>query len=59
MGQGIIEHASELGIGLPPELESSDGEMTREPIGLVRQIAWHYFPLLATEAAPAGHPAAT
>jgi hypothetical protein len=59
MGQGIIEHARQLGLKLPPQLDNSDGEITPELIELIRQVAWHYFPLLATEAAPAGHPANT
>src|SRR6185295_6248695 len=45
VGQGIIEFARELGLQLPPELENSDGEITPEAIHVVRQIAWHFFPL--------------
>jgi phospholipase C len=55
MGQGIIEHARQLGLELPPGLDKSDGTITPEVIDLLRQIIWHFFPLLAPGAAPAGH----
>jgi phospholipase C len=54
VGQGIIEFSRELGLQLPPELDNSDGEITPEVIHVVRQIAWHFFPLLAPVTAPAG-----
>ena len=57
MGKGIIEHARQLGIAIPPELDNSDGEITPEVIHLLRQIVWHFFPRLAPDAAPAGRPA--
>jgi phospholipase C len=48
MGQGIIDHARELGAELPPELEKPDAQITPDVfVGLLRQIAWRVFPLLA------------
>jgi phospholipase C len=47
MGKGIIEHARELGVELPPELEEPDAEITPDQIvEVLRHVAWHYFPLL-------------
>jgi phospholipase C len=47
-GRGIIEHARELGIDLPPELDNPDAEITPDLIvNVLRDIAWHYFPRLA------------
>src|SRR5262249_29608197 len=57
MGQGLIEYAKQLGLELPPGVEQSDGAMTPELIGGIRQIAWHYSPLRARDAARAGQPA--
>jgi phospholipase C len=53
IGPGIIEHAREVGIELPPQLDNPDAEITPElMIDVLRQVAWHYFPLLATGAKP-------
>ncbi|MET0843844.1 MAG: alkaline phosphatase family protein [Mycetocola sp.] len=60
MGPGIIEHARELGIKLPPQVDDPAAEIT--PVVLVdvlRQVAWYFFPLLAPDAAPDGHSAKT
>lgn len=51
MGQGIIDHAREIELELPPQLDDPAAEATSEDIiDVFRQVAWHYFPLLA----PAG-----
>ena len=51
MGEGLIEHARELGVKLPPQLDNPDAEITPEVIiDVIRDIAWHYFPLLAPDA---------
>jgi phospholipase C len=48
MGRGIIEHARELGVELPAELDDARAEITSELIvQVLRHVAWHYFPLLA------------
>jgi hypothetical protein len=48
MGQGVIEMARELGITLPPQAEAPDAKITPEVmVDLLREISWHYFPLLA------------
>ena len=52
----IVERAKELGIKVPAELDKSK-EMTPEVIDLLREVCWHFFPLLAPDAAPAGHSA--
>jgi phospholipase C len=49
---GIIEHAKQLGVKVPPELEKSDVEMSPEVIDLVREVCWHFFPLLAPDGQP-------
>jgi phospholipase C len=52
MGPGIIEQAKELGLGLPPEVETPDAEITPEVMfDVIRQAAWHFFPRLAPAAA--------
>ena len=53
MGQGVIEMARELGLELPPRADEPNAEITPEVmLGLLREISWHYFPLLAPDAAP-------
>ena len=48
MGRGIIEHARELGVDLPPQLDDPGAELTPDLIvEVLRDIAWHYFPRLA------------
>jgi phospholipase C len=54
MGKGIIEHARQLGVTLPPHLDDPDKEITPELIiDLLREISWHYFPLLTRDASRA------
>src|SRR5262249_49693980 len=52
MGQGIIEHARELGVELPPQVDDPAGITPEIILDVLREVAWHYFPLLAAEAAP-------
>ena len=48
IGHGIIEHASELGIKLPPQLDDPSYELTPQLIvEVIRDAAFHYFPQLA------------
>jgi phospholipase C len=57
MGHGIIEHARELGLELPSQLNDPTAEPTPEAIIQVfRQVAWHYFPRLSPKSTSAGHP---
>jgi phospholipase C len=57
MGHGMIEHARELGLELPSQLDDPAAAPTPSDIVEVfRQVAWHYFPLLAPDERPAGHP---
>jgi len=56
MGQGIIEHARELGLKLPPQVDDPDAEITPGVIiEVFRDVAWHFFPGLAADATPADH----
>jgi len=58
MGQGIIEHARALGLELPPQLDNPDAELTPEVIiDVLREVAGHYFPLLAPAGIAAGRSA--
>ena len=60
MGQGFIEHARELGLELPPELDEPDAEITPEVmIKVFRQVAWRYFPILAPESTAVGQSASS
>ncbi len=53
MGPGIIAHARELGLRLPPQIDDPATELTPEVIiDVLQHVAWHFFPLLAHEAAP-------
>jgi phospholipase C len=48
MGKGLVEHAKQLGVTLPPQLDDPDKEITPEVIvDVLRGISLHYFPLLA------------
>jgi phospholipase C len=50
-GPGLIEHAREMGVKLPPQLDDPSAELTPELIiEVLRDVAWHFFPGLA----PAG-----
>ena len=47
---GLIEHAKEMGVRLPPQLDDPNAELTPQLIiEVLRDISWHYFPLLAPE----------
>ncbi len=60
MGHGIIEHARELGLELPSQLDDPAAAPTPEDIiEVLRQVAGQYFPLLAPDNRAAGHPAST
>jgi phospholipase C len=50
MGQGLIAHARELKLELPPQLDEPGAEPTpQDIIEVLREIAWHYFPRLAPD----------
>jgi len=52
MGHGIIDHAREIGVELPPELEDPGAEITpAQIVDVLRHVAWHYFPRLAPSSA--------
>ena len=52
MGTGIIDHAREFGVELPPQLDDPAAELTPTIIvDVLRHVAWHYFPLLAPDRA--------
>jgi hypothetical protein len=45
---GIIEHARQTGVKLPPPLDDPSAELTPQPIvEAIRDVAFHYFPQLA------------
>jgi phospholipase C len=45
---GIIEHARQMGVKLPPQLDDPSAELTPELIvEVIRDVAYHYFPQLA------------
>ena len=47
---GLIQHAKEMGVKLPPQLDDPNAELTPQLIiEVLRDICWHYFPLLAPE----------
>jgi phospholipase C len=52
IAQGIIEHATELGVELPLGLDKPEAITAEVIIDVLRRIARHYFPLLAPDAAP-------
>jgi hypothetical protein len=58
MGQGVIEHARELGLELPPHLKDPGADpIPQDIIDVLRPLAGHYFPLLAPDRTTAGDPA--
>jgi phospholipase C len=63
MGHGIIEHARELGLELPSQLDDPAAAPTPqdiiEALRAFREVAGHYFPLLAPDRTAATHPAGT
>ena len=53
MGHGIVEHAREIGLRLPSELDDPAAEVTAAVIlDVFRHLAWHYFPLLSPRPEP-------
>jgi phospholipase C len=55
MGAGLIAKAREVEARLPAELDDPDGELPPDlVVKAVRAIAWHFFPLLAGDAADLG-----
>jgi hypothetical protein len=52
VARGVIEHARQVGLKLPPQLDDPATELTPQLIvEVIRDIAFHYFPRLA----PAGN----
>jgi hypothetical protein len=52
IGPGIIEHAREIGVDLPPQVDDPNAELTPAIIvEVLREVALHYFPLLAPDTA--------
>jgi phospholipase C len=57
MGKGIIEHARQLGLELPPRLDDPNAEITPQTvIDVLSQVTRHYFPLLAPDASHSENP---
>jgi hypothetical protein len=53
---GIIEHARQMGVKLPPQLDDPSAELTPELIvEVIRDVAFHYFPQLAPPGADDSH----
>ena len=53
---GIIEHARQMGVNLPPQLDDPSAELTPELIvEVIRDVAFHYFPQLAPPGAGDSH----
>ena len=45
MGHGVIEHAREMGLELPAQLDDPNAEITPQLIiDVLRDVAWHFFP---------------
>jgi hypothetical protein len=45
---GIIQHARQTGVKLPPQLDDPSAELTPQLIvEVIRDVAFHYFPQLA------------
>ena len=54
MGRGVIEHAKELGLELPARVDHEADELAPAVVlDALAHVAWHFFPLLAPDAAPA------
>jgi phospholipase C len=48
VGPGLIEHARQMGVKLPPQLDDPSAELTPQLIvEVIRDVAFHYFPRLA------------
>jgi hypothetical protein len=51
MGPALIAKAKEMGVKLPAELDGADATLTPElVVPFLREISWHFFPLLAVDA---------
>ena len=56
IGPGIIEHARQMELKLPPQLDDPSAELTPQlVVEVIRDVAFHYFPQLAPGGAGAGH----
>jgi hypothetical protein len=52
---GIIQHARQTGVKLPPHLDDPSAELTPQLIvEVIRDVAFHYFPKLAMATEPTG-----
>ena len=57
VGPGLIAHAREMGVKLPPQLDDPNAELTPELIiEVLRDVAWFYFPGLAPAASRTARP---
>ena len=53
---GIIEHAGQMGVKLPRQLDDPSAELTPQLIiEVIRDVAFHYFPQLAPGSAGDSH----
>ena len=53
---GVIEHARQMGVELPAQLDDPSAELTpRLIVEVVRDVAFHYFPQLAPGGAGDSH----
>ena len=56
IGPGMIEHARQMGVKLPAQLDDPSAELTPQLIvDVIRDVAFHYFPRLAPASAGDGH----
>jgi phospholipase C len=47
-GPGLIDHARQMGLKLPPQLDDPSTELTPQlTVEVIRDVAFHYFPRLA------------
>jgi phospholipase C len=47
-GPGLIDHARQMGLKLPPQLDGPSTELTPQlTVEVIRDVAFHYFPRLA------------
>jgi hypothetical protein len=54
-GPGLVAKARELGVQLPPQLDDPSAELTPDLIvEVLRDVAWHFFPRLASANASDG-----
>ena len=56
VGPGLIEHARQMGLKLPAQLDDPAAELTPQLIvEVIRDVAFHYFPRLAPADTGDGH----